>query len=190
MIERKIMSCDAYARTSSCSSEPLLKNLAISATFSALGAPWDGFPPLPPIGAGFLLVFRAEVMAIEVVAELGGSVEQGVVARWYCRVGDRVRKGERLGEIETDKADVELAAPEDGIVEAIYVPESATFSAGAPLLRFVPRDIGAAPSDLAQRVHSPKVPVAASTVSERRCRFCHALQISGRHDCPRCGAPL
>jgi pyruvate dehydrogenase E2 component (dihydrolipoamide acetyltransferase) len=130
-------------------------------------------------------------VAIDVVPELGGSIDTGVVVRWHCRVGDRVRRGDCLGEIETDKANVELGAPEDGIVEAIHVAEGAPFSAGAALLRIAPRDIGAAPSDLAKRSDAGR-PARSATApaTERRCRFCHALQIAGRHDCPRCGAPL
>lgn len=130
-------------------------------------------------------------MVIEVVAELGGSIEQEIVARWLCQVGDRVRRGETLGEVETDKADVVLETPADGVVEAIHVAERATFARGAALLRLRPSDIGTGPSDLAQRAHAPK-PIHATNeaTAERRCRFCQALQLSNRHDCARCGAPL
>jgi pyruvate dehydrogenase E2 component (dihydrolipoamide acetyltransferase) len=45
--------------------------------------------------------------------------ETGTLIRWLKSDGDRVSKGEALMEIETDKAQVEIEAPESGIVSRI-----------------------------------------------------------------------
>jgi pyruvate dehydrogenase E2 component (dihydrolipoamide acetyltransferase) len=51
------------------------------------------------------------------------AMEEGTVVRWHVAVGEAVRAGQAIAEIETDKAVVELEASSDGIVESIEVPE-------------------------------------------------------------------
>ncbi len=41
---------------------------------------------------------------------------EGVVAEWHKKIGDKVKSGELLAEIETDKAAMEFESPEDGIL--------------------------------------------------------------------------
>jgi len=53
---------------------------------------------------------------------LSPTMEQGTLARWHVAVGDRVRAGDVVAEIETDKATMEVEAAEDGVVAALLVP--------------------------------------------------------------------
>ena len=63
-------------------------------------------------------------MPIDVVMPaLSASMESGKIARWLKKVGDPVRRGEVLAEIETDKATLELEAADEGILSRIIVPE-------------------------------------------------------------------
>ena len=56
-------------------------------------------------------------MKIEVkVPSVGESVREAVLAQWYKRNGDRVRKDEPLFVIETDKVTLEVAAEADGVL--------------------------------------------------------------------------
>ncbi|MEN2993053.1 MAG: dihydrolipoamide acetyltransferase family protein [Bacteroidia bacterium] len=54
---------------------------------------------------------------------LSDTMTEGVVARWHKKVGDTVRPGELLAEIETDKATLEFEAPVGGVLLHIGVPE-------------------------------------------------------------------
>ncbi len=49
------------------------------------------------------------------------TMEEGTLAKWLVKVGDVVKPGDVLAEIETDKATMELEADDDGTVVAIHV---------------------------------------------------------------------
>lgn len=70
-------------------------------------------------------------MQLEVkVPEVGESVREGILAQWFRRDGDSVRKGELLFLLETDKITLEIAAEADGILR-IRVPEGTTVAVGS-----------------------------------------------------------
>ena len=70
-------------------------------------------------------------MKIEVkVPNVGESVREAVLAQWYKRNGDRVRKDEPLFVIETDKVTLEVAAEADGVL-TILVDPGQTVAIGA-----------------------------------------------------------
>ena len=56
---------------------------------------------------------------------LSPTMEEGTLAKWHVKVGDEVRSGDVIAEIETDKATMEVEAVDEGKVEAILVPEGA-----------------------------------------------------------------
>src|ERR1043165_9526349 len=45
---------------------------------------------------------------------LSDTMTEGVIAEWHKKVGDTVKKGELLAEVETDKATMELESYKDG----------------------------------------------------------------------------
>jgi pyruvate dehydrogenase E2 component (dihydrolipoamide acetyltransferase) len=45
---------------------------------------------------------------------LSDTMEEGVVAKWLKKVGDKVEEGEILAEIETDKATMEFESFHEG----------------------------------------------------------------------------
>jgi pyruvate dehydrogenase E2 component (dihydrolipoamide acetyltransferase) len=45
---------------------------------------------------------------------MSDTMEEGVIASWLKKVGDEVKSGEVLAEVETDKATMELESFEDG----------------------------------------------------------------------------
>jgi pyruvate dehydrogenase E2 component (dihydrolipoamide acetyltransferase) len=53
---------------------------------------------------------------------LSDTMTEGVIAAWHKRVGDAVKKGDLLAEIETDKATMELESYQDGILLHIGTP--------------------------------------------------------------------
>jgi pyruvate dehydrogenase E1 component beta subunit len=54
---------------------------------------------------------------------LSPTMEEGTLAKWHVKVGDSVRSGDVIAEIETDKATMEVEAVDDGVVESLLVPE-------------------------------------------------------------------
>ena len=68
-----------------------------------------------------------------VMPRLSDTMEEGVLSRWLKQEGDTVRQGDVLGEIDTDKATMELESFDDGILEKLLVPEGTTVAIGQPL---------------------------------------------------------
>ena len=54
---------------------------------------------------------------------LSPTMEEGTLAKWLIKVGDKVASGDIMAEIETDKATMEFEAVDEGIVTAISVSE-------------------------------------------------------------------
>ena len=74
--------------------------------------------------------------AVEVVMpQMGVSVSEGTVTKWFKQVGDHVEADETLLEISTDKVDTEVPSPGTGIVSEILVTEGETVDVGTLLAR-------------------------------------------------------
>ncbi|MBO9519522.1 MAG: pyruvate dehydrogenase complex dihydrolipoamide acetyltransferase [Porphyrobacter sp.] len=54
---------------------------------------------------------------------LSPTMEEGTLAKWLVKVGDKVSSGDIMAEIETDKATMEFEAVDEGIIAEISVPE-------------------------------------------------------------------
>ena len=77
---------------------------------------------------------------------LGESVVEGIIVKWFVKVGDQVKSGDVLVEVETDKANAEVPATEDGFVAQIFAQPGATVQVGEPLLALSSSPGGAAVS--------------------------------------------
>jgi pyruvate dehydrogenase E2 component (dihydrolipoamide acetyltransferase) len=65
---------------------------------------------------------------------LSPTMEEGTLAKWLVKEGDKVNSGDILAEIETDKATMEFEAVDEGTVAKILVPEgSEGVKVGAPI---------------------------------------------------------
>jgi len=65
--------------------------------------------------------------------QLGETVADGTVTKWFKKVGDVVVKGEPLFEVSTDKVDTEIPSPTNGVLTAILVDEGVTVDVGTVL---------------------------------------------------------
>ena len=74
-------------------------------------------------------------MAVEILMPaLSPTMEEGTLAKWLIKVGDRVKSGQILAEIETDKATMEFEAVDEGIVGSLLVAEgTAGVKVNAPI---------------------------------------------------------
>ena len=68
-----------------------------------------------------------------IIPRLGSSDESDEVRilRWLKDSGDRVKKGEGLLEVETDKVNVEIEAPDEGLLREVKAQAGDTVKFGA-----------------------------------------------------------
>ena len=52
-------------------------------------------------------------------ADIGEGIHEGKILKWYFKVGDKVKEGETLVVVETDKVNAELPSPVDGIIKKL-----------------------------------------------------------------------
>ena len=63
-------------------------------------------------------------MAIEILMpRLSDTMEEGKILKWLKKVGDKIEVGDIIAEVETDKADMEMEALDDGVLVEIRVQE-------------------------------------------------------------------
>ncbi len=67
---------------------------------------------------------------------LSDTMEEGVIAKWHVAVGDKVKRGQVIAEIETDKATMEFESFDAGVVLELVAPEGKTLPIGAPIAVF------------------------------------------------------
>ncbi|MBU6187961.1 MAG: 2-oxo acid dehydrogenase subunit E2 [Betaproteobacteria bacterium] len=75
-------------------------------------------------------------MTAVIMPALSPTMETGTLAKWHVKVGDAVKAGDVIAEIETEKATMELEAADDGIVAEILVADGAEdIAVGEVILR-------------------------------------------------------
>src|SRR6476619_2565173 len=65
--------------------------------------------------------------------QLGETVTEGTITKWFKKVGDQVAEDEPLFEVSTDKVDSEVPAARGGYLKEILVEEGETVDVGAKL---------------------------------------------------------
>src|SRR5207244_4859982 len=63
--------------------------------------------------------------------KLSDAMEEGKILRWLKQPGDRVAIGDVLAEVETDKANMELEAFDEGVLSEVRVKEGESAPVGA-----------------------------------------------------------
>jgi len=66
--------------------------------------------------------------------QLGQTMEEGTIVNCLVKVGDEVKKGDVIFEVETDKATLEMESPADGFVKHILAQVDQTLLVGAPMM--------------------------------------------------------
>jgi pyruvate dehydrogenase E2 component (dihydrolipoamide acetyltransferase) len=117
-------------------------------------------------------------MATKILMEaLSPTMEEGRLAKWTKNVGDVVKSGDTIAEVETDKAIMELVARGDGVLRARLIEDGATAPVGniIGVIAAADEDIsalvaggGAAAAPAAAPVAAPApAPVAAAPAAEQ-----------------------
>src|SRR5947208_7160313 len=87
---------------------------------------------------------------------LSPTMEKGNLAKWLKKEGDKVKAGDVLAEIETDKATMEYESIDDGVLAKIVVPEG---SQDVPVNQLI--------AVLAQEGEDPKAAAAAAAAAAK-----------------------
>jgi len=64
---------------------------------------------------------------------LGADMEAGILVEWLKRPGDRIKRGEIVAVVETDKGAIEIEVFEDGVIERLLVEPGKKVPVGTPL---------------------------------------------------------
>ncbi len=99
--------------------------------------------------------------------QLGETVTEGTITKWFKAVGDTVARDEPLFEVSTDKVDSEVPSPADGILTAILVEEGDTVDVGVALA-VIDGDMSAAsaaPAPMSKASPQAPAPVPATPLA-------------------------
>jgi pyruvate dehydrogenase E1 component beta subunit len=95
---------------------------------------------------------------------LSPTMEEGTLAKWHVKPGDKVRSGDVIAEIETDKATMEVEAVDEGILGKILVPAGTeNVAVNTPIAELAgdgPAVAAPAPAPVAAPVAAPAVVAA------------------------------
>ncbi len=102
-----------------------------------------------------------------VLPNMGFGMEEGRVLAWLKQPGETVRKGEPVAEIESDKANVELEALSDGVLDAILVAADQVVAVGTVLARIRSGEAVAEPAS-STPILQPATPVSDESERSQR----------------------
>jgi len=95
------------------------------------------------------------------VPNVGESVSEVTIASWMKQPGDAVKKDEAIVELETDKAEQELVAPESGVMGDILVAEGEVAAVGQTICTLLAGASGGASAAPAAVVPTASAPAAS-----------------------------
>ena len=74
-------------------------------------------------------------MSIENITmpQLGESVTEGTIEKWFVKPGDKVNKYDPLAEVNTDKVNAEIPSSFSGVIKELIAVEGQTLPIGAVL---------------------------------------------------------
>jgi pyruvate dehydrogenase E1 component beta subunit len=101
---------------------------------------------------------------------LSPTMEKGNLAKWVKGVGDRIRSGDIIAEIETDKATMEVEATDEGTLGKILIPEgTADVAVNTPIAVILTdgEDAGAVNGQPAAPAAAKASPAAPAAVAEQ-----------------------
>ena len=103
-------------------------------------------------------------MADVTLPQLGETVTEGTITRWFKKVGDSIAADEALFEVSTDKVDTEVPSPVAGVVLEIRAAEGDTVPVGAVIAVVGAAEAAAvAPPVVEAAVEPPVVEAAVET---------------------------
>jgi pyruvate dehydrogenase E2 component (dihydrolipoamide acetyltransferase) len=130
-------------------------------------------------------------MADITMPQLGETVTEGTITKWFKQVGDQVAEDEPLFEVSTDKVDSEVPAPASGYLVEIRVPEGETVDVGAVLAVLgdsPPDGSGDGGDEAGSRAEEAPAPEPADSAEEAPAPAAEEARRRSSRPSPRAGA--
>ena len=123
--------------------------------------------------------------------QLGETVTEGTITKWYKQVGDAVAADEALFEVSTDKVDTDVPSPVAGTVTEIVAAEGETIPVGALIAR-VGDAAGAesAPAAPAAEAPAADAPAAEAPAAEAPAAEAPVADAPAAEPAPQAPAPV
>lgn len=101
-----------------------------------------------------------------IMPKMGDGMEEGTLVEWLAKDGQKVKSGEVIGSIQTDKATLELESPASGIFTGVLLEAGGTVPVGVPIAAILksgeslPEGWGSGGAAPAPTTAAPSTPVA------------------------------
>ncbi|QXJ37141.1 Dihydrolipoyllysine-residue acetyltransferase component of pyruvate dehydrogenase complex [Parageobacillus caldoxylosilyticus] len=118
-------------------------------------------------------------MAVEIfMPKLGMSMKEGTVVEWLKKKGDKVKKGESIVVISSDKIETDIEAPQDGVLLDILVEQDETVEVGK-VIGYIGQE-GEQPDDQSNETPQQAIQEVAVSVGtiEAKATSRHMLRVS------------
>ena len=66
--------------------------------------------------------------------DVGEGIHEGTIVKWFVKEGEKVKSDQPLGEVETDKAIVEMPSPKSGKILKLHVPAGGIIHVGEDMV--------------------------------------------------------
>ena len=106
-----------------------------------------------------LLIARSLATKPFNLADIGEGIAEVEVMQWFVKPGDKVEQFDKLCEVQSDKATVEITSPFVGSIESLAYATGEVAKVGTPLLHW------SADSDAASAAAGSAAPAAAPSAS-------------------------
>jgi pyruvate dehydrogenase E2 component (dihydrolipoamide acetyltransferase) len=108
-------------------------------------------------------------MATELtMPKMGFDMTEGKLAQWLKQVGDPVKRGEAVAEIETDKVNIEVESPGDGVLRGTFLEAGQTVPVGTLIGVIGTADESIDLNALRQKAGGAAAPAAIATPAETK----------------------
>jgi pyruvate dehydrogenase E2 component (dihydrolipoamide acetyltransferase) len=118
----------------------------------AKAAPQPSAPQSAPVATGAVVEMK--------LPELGENIAQGTITKILVKVGDYVKKGQAVVELETDKAVLEVPSSMEGAIEEILLKAGQVAKVGQPAFKIKGSGSAAAPE-----AAKPSAPAASASAA-------------------------
>lgn len=104
--------------------------------------------------------------------QLGQTMEEGTIVNCRVKEGDKVKKGDVIFEVETDKATLEMECPVEGFVKKILVAIDQTVPVNEPIIiigdkdEIIDNQMPTAPEAKAEKIHNIEKKAEAKITSK------------------------
>ncbi|QUH20118.1 dihydrolipoamide acetyltransferase family protein [Alkaliphilus sp. B6464] len=106
--------------------------------------------------------------------DIGEGITEGILTKWLVKVGDNIKEGDSLFEVETDKVTTEIPSPASGIIDKLNGEEGEVIYVGNVVVEIVTDNKGESAIDILEEGQTVK----SEKVEEENAGVVGALEVS------------